>query len=242
LKIIPKHNCIANVPPKEGITYLDRQRTQEIDSEIAQIKNQLQPYIDLKDKYVADGKTLPKRHQKRIDELNDKIFLLEKEGGILLEKIQIADAEATADISPALETLCEGKSVPHEAREALAGYKRAREARGVPKAKLIRESAKYSPKTSIPRVREHRSPSKPRGADTGGNGSKNVDSDSGGSDSSDPDQGDPPAPIVRAHYSHSLTPYSKRNKSKYLNRRVYRRSWRMPQNTCGTQREGGRAI
>jgi hypothetical protein len=78
----------------------------------------------------------------------------------------------------------------------------------------------------------------PRGGVSCGSSSPKKDDcgDDGGGDCSSGDS-DPPAPIAGAHYSHPLTPF-KRNKPRYLNWRVYRRSWRVPRNVCGTQREG----
>ncbi|MDR1515443.1 MAG: hypothetical protein LBS45_07095 [Synergistaceae bacterium] len=83
-----------------------------------------------------------------------------------------------------------------------------------------------------PRARAHRRPTRAHGS-SGGSSGGSGDSGDGGSDSPGPDQPDPPAPIARAQSSHSVTPHSKKDKLRYYNRRVSRRSWFMA--------EGGRA-
>jgi hypothetical protein len=66
----------------------------------------------------------------------------------------------------------------------------------------------------------------------------------GGSGSDDDGSGDSdlPGPGARAYHLHPLTSHSKGNKLRYLNRHLSRRCWRVSQNTCGTQREGGRVV
>jgi hypothetical protein len=68
----------------------------------------------------------------------------------------------------------------------------------------------------------HRAALRPTFTQSGGGSSGGDD---GGSDSSG--DSDPPAPIAGARHSHPLTP-SKRNKPRYLNRRIPRRYWRVP--------------
>jgi hypothetical protein len=221
----------VNVSPKEGLVFLHRQRAEEIDSKLAKIADSAsyQSLIKLRDKYAAEVSEFPARHQESLDELNQKISLLEEEKADLQSKIQAADDESKEDISPAIENLAQEKNMSTETRRALEGYRAARTARAVPKAPVERHVSK--PSTRMASNRERHAPLKsPNPSKRGGTGgSKNGSSGGGSGDDdgdSDSNDSDPPGPGARAHYP-SLVTSSPNNKPKYLNRRFPRRCWRV---------------
>jgi hypothetical protein len=236
-------------PPNEGLAVAYEQEAKRIDARILEMRgsDSLRVYREIRNDYRARGEVLPERHQKKRDEKAAELRKLRNDKRAASEKAQRFGANSKVDISPSVEKLYKtaGTEMPDATHKALSNYTKSREARGIPKAKLVREPAKHSPKADMPRVRERRSQTKPRNTGGGnaprGNasgGGSSSDGD-GGSGDSDPDQPEPPAPVARAQTVHPLNP-DKKHKPRYRNGRPSY-CWRVSRNTCGTQREGGRA-
>lgn len=230
------------VSPSDGLAFIYRREIEEINAKLATMRDDMtsQTLRKIRDEYRANRKELPPRFQKKRDERAAEFRELRKKKHASSLKVQKIDAKANADISPMIESAYtkSGVEMPDADRKALSEYKKAREAKGLPKIMPTAAIKSNIRLTKQPRVREHHSATKTHSARANGGtssgGGDSGSSDDGDGDSSD-DLGDPPRPGARARIVHPylITP-TKKEKTKCHNRRPFR-CWRMSRNTYGTQ-------